>query len=258
MNRFLLLSFLILSVCACGNKSSDNIDLAHSSKNALDWAGNYLGLLPCADCEGIKTHLSLSEDMSFVYETEYIGKDVPNTFSVRGTFEWLSDGNTIKLSMPTDSAPGLYKVGENALFHLDSEGKLIEGEMADIYMLSKTEKGITGNAWKVIQLANFSGKFPVERYPYFQIIKSGTNIVGLNGCNRISGQAKVNTEDNTVNFGNLITTKMACFGDDIETPFNAAIENAKKYKIDNGQLSFLSDSGEVLMTCTEDWLKTEM
>lgn len=46
------------SIAALAKKDSveefSNPDPAHNSQNALDWDGEYEGVLPCADCEGIK------------------------------------------------------------------------------------------------------------------------------------------------------------------------------------------------------------
>lgn len=254
---FFSLIFLWIFV-SCGNKSLDNPDPAHSSRNSLDWDGHYLGTLPCADCEGIKTHLYISDDMTFTYETAYIGKDNSTGYTINGKFEWAKDGNSIKLSVDTDEIPGLYKVGENRLYHLDKDGKMIEGELAEKYILDKIEIGILNHAWKPIKIQGFSEEFPADRYPHFQIIKSGTNMVGLNGCNRISAKAVVNEENGSLSFSNFLSTKMACLGADIETPFNTAFESAKKYKLSGSKLHLLSDTQEVVMTCVPDWINTEL
>ncbi len=37
----------------------------HTSQNSLDWAGVYEGVLPCADCPGIQTRLTLSRDETY-------------------------------------------------------------------------------------------------------------------------------------------------------------------------------------------------
>ena len=42
-------------------------DTAHTAENALDWNGTYKGILPCADCEGIKTELELNSDKTYDY-----------------------------------------------------------------------------------------------------------------------------------------------------------------------------------------------
>jgi copper homeostasis protein (lipoprotein) len=54
---------------------------------SIDWAGIYQGILPCADCEGIKTQIVLNKDLSYVLETQYLGKD-EKIFQAKGTFKW--------------------------------------------------------------------------------------------------------------------------------------------------------------------------
>ncbi len=46
-----------------------------NSANSLDWAGEYKGVVPCADCEGIETSLTLNMDQSYQLSTIYLGKD---------------------------------------------------------------------------------------------------------------------------------------------------------------------------------------
>src|SRR5262249_20486174 len=45
----------------------------HNSRNSLDWAGTYEGVLPCADCLGTKTRLTLNHDDSYRLVTQAQG-----------------------------------------------------------------------------------------------------------------------------------------------------------------------------------------
>jgi uncharacterized lipoprotein NlpE involved in copper resistance len=42
----------------------------HNSRNSLDWAGTYEGVLPYADCPGTKTRLTLNYDGSYRLVTQ--------------------------------------------------------------------------------------------------------------------------------------------------------------------------------------------
>ena len=65
-------------------------------RNSLDWAGTYEGVLPCADCPGIKTRLVLHNDGRFDLSTQYLDRQVaPQTAS--GRFSWNSAGSSITL-----------------------------------------------------------------------------------------------------------------------------------------------------------------
>lgn len=43
-------------------------------QQVIDWQGRYSGLLPCADCNGIRTTLNLAQDKTFSLTEQYIGK----------------------------------------------------------------------------------------------------------------------------------------------------------------------------------------
>src|SRR5690554_1476764 len=91
----------------------------HNSRTALDWQGMYYGVLPCADCEGIRMTLAL-QDGKYKMARTYLGRDV-SSMHIEGDFTWSEDGSTITL-LGEENAPTLYKVGENKLSQLDMEG----------------------------------------------------------------------------------------------------------------------------------------
>lgn len=104
-----------------------------TSENALDWAGTYDATVPCADCPGIKTSLTLKNDKTFSITEEYIDRNSKN--QDKGTFSWDSTGSIITLKGKT--ANYKYKVGENMLVQLDMEGKEIDGPHKDLYIFRK-------------------------------------------------------------------------------------------------------------------------
>ena len=92
---------------------------SHTSQNSLDWAGVYEGVLPCADCPGIKTRLTLNHDGTYELLAQYLERqDAPRT--VRGRFTWQASGNAISL----DASGGRqqYSVGEGRLSLLNRDG----------------------------------------------------------------------------------------------------------------------------------------
>lgn len=109
----------------------------HTSRIALDWQGAYTGVLPCADCAGIDTTLSLHPDLTYRLQTRYLGKD-ERVFELQGVFTWKEDGNTIHLQGIPDG-PNHYHVGENRLFQLDRQGRRIHGTLAEHYILDKLD-----------------------------------------------------------------------------------------------------------------------
>ncbi len=109
----------------------------HNAKIALDYYGFYEGTLPCADCQGIKTEISLLPDQQYEKTSFYIGTDNTRHFMRAGRFKWKEDGNTIILN--SSNGPNLYFVSENALFKLDKDGNRITGDLADKYILKKRQ-----------------------------------------------------------------------------------------------------------------------
>ncbi len=113
----LLAAMLALAACSA---PPANPDPAHNSRNAVDWAGTYQGVLPCADCPGIRTRLVLTADGRFELSAQYIDRAVaPRVRS--GQVQWNEAGNTITLVSPGERGPQ-FRVGENRLLQLHADG----------------------------------------------------------------------------------------------------------------------------------------
>src|SRR5690606_19372869 len=154
--------FILLSLTGCnskkaqGDKSSDEVlenhmPDSHTSEIALDWDGKYEGILPCADCEGIKTSITINQDLSYTIKDDYLGKK-EGVFESKGTFKWSDDGQKIILS---DSDRNTYFVGENTLTQLDKSGNKITGDLASFYVLNKINKQeitFTDTKWKLVKI----------------------------------------------------------------------------------------------------------
>lgn len=106
----------------------------HNASNALDWNGTYIGLLPCADCAGIETRITLYHDSSYQIEQTYLGHEDGNRIS-EGQLSWNDAGNTITLVQ--EPASNQYFVGENMLLKLDVDGQKVKGDLAEHYQLKK-------------------------------------------------------------------------------------------------------------------------
>lgn len=144
---FIALLFISLNSCKDNAKSETEntsetteettaIPDMHTSESSLDWDGTYKGTLPCADCEGIETTLTLNTDKTYTKQSIYLGKE-DATFETKGTFSWNEDGSVITLS-EEDSGTGMYKVGENQIWHLDRSGNQVTGDLAAHYILTKS------------------------------------------------------------------------------------------------------------------------
>ena len=99
------------------------------------WVGRYYGVLPCASCEGIETTLILQEDGSYLL-TETYKQRQPFTEETAGRFTWRKPQEIFQL----DKAGGerLYQIGNGQIWALDADGKQVEGELANLYILKQT------------------------------------------------------------------------------------------------------------------------
>lgn len=146
----------ILAVTACNSNSSKNTQQQdstghhhnhndghnhahpdeHTSQNSVDWMGTYKGTVPCADCPGIETEVKLYQDETFSYKATYQDRNL--TVADTGKFMWHDNGSVVHLKgKDTDTK---YKVGENILIQLDTEGKEITGTLAEDYKLKKAQQ----------------------------------------------------------------------------------------------------------------------
>ena len=87
---------LTLTLFACSSKKNmnENLPISDNSQTSLDWIGVYQGALPCANCEAIKTKIILSNDLTYVMETKYVGKS-DEVFTSTGKFTWDKSGSNI-------------------------------------------------------------------------------------------------------------------------------------------------------------------
>lgn len=99
---------------------------------ATNWVGEYEGTVPCASCPGIKTEVKLNSDNSYELEQEYLEKGKDSKYEYKGQIAWSEDKTIITLG---DTK---FKVGENQLMMLNSEGKEAE-ENAAAYVLRKKQ-----------------------------------------------------------------------------------------------------------------------
>lgn len=106
----------------------------HNSKISLDWDGTYTGTLPCDDCEGIETELTIGSD---VYVLKTLQKGVDDAYLEQtGNFTWTNDGSTIVLG-DIDEGFNQYKVEENRVVLLDESGNKYTGDQVNEYRLNK-------------------------------------------------------------------------------------------------------------------------
>ena len=210
----------------------------HNSRISVDWNGIYKGTIPCADCEGIQTELTLMEDGSFERRTTYLGKD-GETHSDSGNFTWNDAGSTVTLTLG-DGETQQYQVGENMLFHLDREGNRITGDLAENYILmkNKTDHRLENKKWVLTELMGQEITFEDENRQAFLMFDSASGrVAGHDSCNRVMGSYEI-LEGNRLSFGRgLASTMMACPDMEIADGFNKVMNRVDNYTVADGVLS---------------------
>lgn len=93
--------------------------------------GLFVGITPCADCEGIKQSLFINKNNTFRMTSEYLSKP-KYTFEDTGTYEF---DKTNKLLTLTNNYK--FKAVGDELIMLDGEGNEMTGELAKYYVLTK-------------------------------------------------------------------------------------------------------------------------
>ncbi|HLV15074.1 MAG TPA: copper resistance protein NlpE N-terminal domain-containing protein [Xanthomarina sp.] len=177
----------------------------HTSQNSLDWEGTYTGTLPCADCEGIESTVTLNNDLTFSSKVVYLGEKGVQ-FDKSGEFKWLDKGSKIQLS---DEDKTMYFVGENTLTLLDKNGKKNTGELAQHYILTKqstTTYEFTDTKWKLVKLM---GKDLADSEIFISFATDENKVFGFSGCNNFNGSFEV-AHGSQLKLSEVATTLMSC------------------------------------------------
>jgi len=208
---------------------------SHNSRNSLDWNGVYEGTLPCADCEGIQTSITLMHDLTFIRSRVYLGRD-DQIFSDQGKFTWDDLGLVITL-VAEDGDTQSYQVGENVLFYMDQEGNRIDGDLAEKYRLKKnrTDSRLEMKKWILTELKGQSlDTVNLPQQPF--LILSLNRFSGNASCNNIFGSYELKEGDH-ISFGTVGSTMMACLDMTTEMAFLEILKKVDNYSVADSTLS---------------------
>ncbi|MCG2612284.1 copper resistance protein NlpE [Flavobacterium sp. SM15] len=144
---FLALTFLSFVLTGCKKEvktetesaatvldSTASVPDSHTSENALDWNGSYQGVVPCADCPGIETKLTLNKDKTYELSVLYQDREKQPTIT-KGNFTFDQSGSIITLDKAGKTTS--YKIKEGCLTMLDRDKKEIGGALKAKYILNK-------------------------------------------------------------------------------------------------------------------------
>lgn len=92
----------------------------------------FMGELPCADCAGIETYLTLDQDGTAVLTSRYLS-DEPNMFTERGT--WSVKDNLVNVALADDTRT--FKPLSNDALMMVGPGGEASAALADAYTLKR-------------------------------------------------------------------------------------------------------------------------
>ncbi|WBL42737.1 copper resistance protein NlpE [Algoriphagus halophytocola] len=139
----LLAALTLQASCTSSTQESETkveetnpLPLGDNTETSVDWNGTYKGTVPCASCEGIEVTLTLNMDRTYKIVTNYLGRNDALEQENTGSFTWNESGSIITLE-EVAQGPNQYKVGEGRIWQLDMNGEVIQGDLADHYILTK-------------------------------------------------------------------------------------------------------------------------
>jgi heat shock protein HslJ len=110
---------------------------------------------------------------------------------------------------------------------------ITDPRLHDIWVLEK----LNG---KTVTVTDF-----IKELPNLEINSAHTTFMGFAGCNRMNGVLFF--ERGLLRFTNIITTRMACPGNNKESEFLKALQSTTSYKVENRRLTLSNSSGENLV-----------
>jgi copper homeostasis protein (lipoprotein) len=214
--------YKLLNVLAKREVENDKRD-GHNSFNSVDWEGTYESIIPCADCRGIKTIITLNLDSTYHRSEEYLGKN-EKPFTDTGKYIWDKSGNQITLIDQKRNQK--YKVGEEHLLHLDRDGNVIQGELAQQYVLKKSYPSIEDKNWHLVTFMNKGVVGDSEQF-FIHFKSSDKSLKTKTGCNLLFSSYELEGP-NGILIRRLGGTRVGC-SHTIEEDYAALLINVDSY-----------------------------
>jgi len=138
--RLMAVALVIVAIAGCGgNEPARKNEAAYLSGLPIEIPGTFTGVVPCADCDGIRLTLHLREDRIFLLRQTYPGAQDGGDASFVDLGRWsvAEDGGTLGLKGGTGSPRQFAIRDATTLRMLDSLGEEIVSELN--YDLARAE-----------------------------------------------------------------------------------------------------------------------
>lgn len=258
-NLVLIATIALTTTTFCSKKTSGKVTSTNESDQLQDdMAGTYAGLLPCADCPGIETTITVNPDNSYEITQVYSEKDsvpfISSGFIKKGEKEniWVFKSRYNET---------FYQFEDSLLRMLSNNQQEIDKLLKQHYILKKKESEknellmsrLTNKKWALTQL---SGKAidnqNEERKPHVIFDAEEDRVHGYAGCNSFFGKYQIEA-DGTVRFDNIASTKMYCSETmELETAFLQALHNSVKLSLDDHTMQLKDAKDQTIAVFEKD------
>jgi copper homeostasis protein (lipoprotein) len=258
--NLIIISFALLLSSGCKSQQPNTTSNIWEGRDISEIDETFTGMLPCADCEKIDYRLTMKPDMSWHSRMIYVGKSA-EAFEETGRYNVTEDG--IVVLNKSEEGMNRFREVPRGLLMLEVNGKEIIGALADRYLLTPKihEKGrffsnqgdtipdkrLT-NMWVMIQLQDsiLNPDNFMNGLPRIDLSATRHEVSGHDGCNRIRGS--FSTKGNTITFGQLITTKIACPHKDWSQKIAPSLSgNSFKFSFGKNRLIFKQDNKVIII-----------
>jgi len=120
----------VLTVAGCSSAQTGGaVSGSAPNRERIAVPASFEGVLPCADCEGIRYHLDLFEDEVFFLRMSSLGRGADAVRDDIGRWSVGSDGTTLALRGGGEAPVMFRTVDQATLRKLDLEGRTIESSL---------------------------------------------------------------------------------------------------------------------------------
>lgn len=122
------------------SRQSETDHSAHKPiDKSLDFHGIFYGYLPCNDCDGIKSTLSLKQNNNYLLVTQP-ARDSSREYYEKGKYKWDEENHLLILTSRKDSSTRQFLIkDEGTIVQLNSDGTRMSEELEDDYTLQRSD-----------------------------------------------------------------------------------------------------------------------
>ncbi len=110
---------------------------------------------------------------------------------------------------------------------------------------------ITNKQWELTEIKGekISDSTKFRKHPFIIFKTEENRLAGNGGCNSLNASYNF-LGKNQVSISDIVTTRMACIGVDIEAKFLETLKATRSYKVKKNILQFFNEKGEIIAQFT--------